>query len=235
MSITILNSEDRDSGTSTDGAFKFTNSNKLSGEYKILEFVMGNCLYNVNDTNNKIYFNESASLKTATLVNGNYSSFQFAAIIKTAMDLAGGNTYIVSYNAITNKVSWTSAGNFGFAFFTNQVNSSYKLLGISNLADDVESMARTSDNCIDLAPNKIIYLYFPEGGNNITLSNNNQTSLYISVGSNFGDVIRQNYSDENITLNFNDKTNISFILQNEDGNELLHSNGTEWNLILDKQ
>lgn len=232
MTIIVLNSSDRSTGTNVDGRIDIPNNRKLNGTYKASNFIMSNSLYNVNSTNNKIYFTESSTDYTATLLNGSYSASELPAQIKTSMEAVGSETYTIVYNYNTNKIEWSATGNFGFTFLTNTSNSAYKLLGINNTADDSEATSRTSDNAIDLTPNKIIYLSIPEANNKLTLSNGQQSSIYISQSSNFGDIIRADLSTDDIELSFNNKINVSYQLHDESGNNLTNTNGTEWSLVM---
>src|SRR5437762_13538216 len=92
--IRIISSSDLITGYTYNGNIKLKNT--INGIYKILEFYLTNSLYNVNSNNNKVYFNESSVLKTATLTNGYYSSSELATQLQTAMNLAGGNTYTIT-------------------------------------------------------------------------------------------------------------------------------------------
>ncbi len=235
MTTRIINSVDRLTGTNVNGNIKFSSNNKLSGIFTVKDFIMPNFMYNVNNNNNKVYFDESAVAKVATLTNGSYIFSELVTNIKTAMDLAGGQVYTVVYTSTTNKFTFSAAGNFGFTFFTVTANSAHKLLGISNLSNSAESTSKDSDNVADINPDKLIFLYFPDASNSINLSNGVTTSLHISTDGDFGDILRKSYGTDDISLSFNDKINISYRLHDEAGNDLVNTNGSEWTLILVKE
>lgn len=206
----------------------------LNGDYIIEEFIINNTLYNVNSFNNKIYFDETATLKTATLTLGYYTPSELVTEIKTQMDSAGANTYTVTYNSNQNTFSFSSTGNFKFVFGTNQTNSAYRLLGKNAIDDVAEALTNVSDNVIDLTPNKIIYVNLPEGNIKLIDSTNTNYTFYVSTVDTFGSVIRKDFREENdIILTYNNKKNITYSIR-DNKNNLLETNGAEWYLILRK-
>lgn len=231
--IFILSSEDRNNGTVSNGNVKISNS--IDGEYKLAEFIMPNHIYNVSDKNNKIFFQESATPFTATLTNGSYNIVSdFTAEVKSAMEVVSALTYTVTYNTLTNKLTFVpSAGTFGFLFLTNTTNTSRFLLG-KNKIDDIEAGSITSDIQIDLNPNKIIYFKL-FSKNNITTSSGVETTFFISIDSFFTEVFRKNFTDYNILFNFNKAINFEYTMQDSKGNELTQLDASSnWNIILKK-
>lgn len=231
--IIILSSVDRNTGTSSDGNLKFTNTDRLNGTFTVKRFIMTNSLYNVNNDNNTIYFDESATLRTAILTNGVYSASELESEIKTAMDaVAAVIVFTVTYNPNLLKYVWSATGNFAFAFSTNTLNSARELLGMNSIDVSPEANSEISDNVIDLAPYKIIYLYFPDASNFVKLSNGNTNSIYISVNSNGGDVLRE-IIDDNLKLVFSNKLNITYKIRDKNNN-IIDLNGIDWELIIIK-
>ncbi len=230
--IVILNSIDRFSGSIENGQIRLSNANKLDGTYKVVRFVMHNGLYNVNSFNNKIYFTETATPRIATLSLGSYSEETLRVEIETQMDFIGANTYTITYNSTTFKYTWSSTGDFAFTFLTNTANTSRFLLGI-NAIDDIQGTTATSDNAIDLSPLKIIFFNFPDASNIIKSSNGSVYSLYITNNSNGTDIIRTDLIDDNLFLTFTNKTNINYKML-DNNNNIIQTNGTEWELILRK-
>jgi len=228
---TVLKSDDRASGTEINGSITLATALK-SGIYKVKEFTMINNLYNVTTNNNKIYFDETAILKTGTLTSGFYIASDLITNIQDAMDLAGGNTYTITHDDLTNKFTFSSSGNFGFAFSSNTASTSRFLLGM-NASDVAESTSDISDFPIRLCPNKSFYLKFPTCStyDNLTLSNNNTTNIRISSDALFGDIIRNKFDD--VFISFDNLTAIDYRLHDENDTDLIaDDNGLNWEMSL---
>lgn len=66
-----------------------------------------NLEYGINSNNNTLTFQENGVAVDIpiTISPGNYSDSTFTAALKTAMDAAGANTYTVTYNSTTSKLT----------------------------------------------------------------------------------------------------------------------------------
>jgi hypothetical protein len=231
MSIIVLSSKDKSSGSNQEGTIQLVNQN-LSGKYKLKQVVIDNFIYGINDTNNKIYFEDNSVDKTATITNGTYTATQLATELKTQMDTVGFETYTITFNVNTLKYLFSATGNFRMRFGSFTTNSARLLLGF-NETDTALNTSVSSDNPVNLSPYDVIYFDIASSMN-LKISNNTQSSFYISVNSAFGNIIRQNYEDENIELNFSNKTSIDYKVHDEDGNVIDLNNG-DWSIILIKQ
>ena len=134
---------------------------------RLIEAVIPNSEYIINDNNNKIDFTysstDSSTDYTATLTNGNYtptSSTDLEANIKTAMNAAvGGVISSITYSDLTRKLTFNTGGNVTFNFKTgnNAVNNAAELLGFNPYENKTISSGNTSDNVINVnGPNYII-------------------------------------------------------------------------------
>ena len=234
MSQKILHfkSSDISKGTTNNGLLNCDRQIDKNVNYELIEFVMSNSLYNVNNINNQIYFDETSVLKTATIVNGFYYPTDFGTAIKTAMDLAGANTYTPVFDSITGKFTITSTGNYGFSNLTNTDNSARILMGFDAI-DQVEGVTQTSDNVIDLNPYKTILIKFQDDLNkHVESSKINTASLIISTDAEFLGVIRykrnKNYS-QYIKLSSGKQISFKFI---DKDNNLIPLNGANWEMYL---
>lgn len=228
MSIVVLSSKDLSEGTTHDGII--TLLQPLEGSYRLSEVVLMNTIYSVNSKNDQIYFVEGGAPFVGSLTNGTYTSTELALEIKSAMEAVGGVTYTIVYNQNTHTYDFDGTANFGFTFSSFGTNTARFLLGKDNV-DDVEGLSQESEGCIDLNPHKIIYFNFPAGVSQLQTSGNIQSTFHLSTWGDFGDTIRQSYSD--VVLSFASKTQIAYKVHDREGN-VIDLNGGEWEIVLVK-
>lgn len=162
----------------------------IGGKYKLISFIFTNNIFNVNDTNNQVYFTDSTTSRVGTLTNGYYDFTDIQSNLQTAMNDASTDTFTVSGDTKTNKLTITSASNFRFTFGTNTTNTSRKLLGFT-ATDGSNNTTQTSNICVDLNPYKQIFINVIQNDNrDIDGINYFNTSLIINGIGNFGDIVR---------------------------------------------
>ena len=234
----LLNSENRVSGNSHNGSIKLLNA--LEGEYYVESFTITDRIYNVSDTNNKVYINSyngaTPSNHTLTLTNGFYSETQLRDELSTKLNTISGNTYTVTYDSKTAKytITETSGDTFKFTFLDNTSNSARKLIGFSK-ANTSYSTTHTSDIGADLCPFKIICCSLDEvGKKHIKTTEHYHTDLYFSCESSYGGTIRW-MCDKYIQLIdvFKTPKTLNYRFHTIDGNDI-NLNGQEWILVLKK-
>ena len=160
----------------------------ISGIWKFLSFNMTNNLFNVNDTNNKIYFDEGGTDRTATLTNGFYDINDLKTELTTALNNEASGTFTVTVDSNTRKFTFTNTGNFGFTFQTNTSNTGRKLIGM-NATDDSQALSHTSDIPIDLNKYKNLFIRIcQDDNNNVFGSSYFNSSLIINGSGSFGDL-----------------------------------------------
>jgi hypothetical protein len=126
----VINSRDRDYSSQTSNNFTVQLTRPIKATTVKLDAVdIPNTIYNVNSSNNVIYFNDGTN-RTATVTPGNYT----AQTLKTAVDAAfaaSGTalTITYSYSSQTMKVTITASGAITLTFGTNTTNSMAQLLG----------------------------------------------------------------------------------------------------------
>lgn len=230
----ILRSLDRLSGTPQKGSLK--QNELLDGIYKLIEFSTINSIYNVNNYNNKIYFDESSSSKVATLTNGSYDLSSIVTEIQTQMNSAGGNTYSLSLSSTTNKISFVSTGDFAFTFGSNTNNSARFLLGMNEEDVSPEAESDVSDFTIDISPIKYIFCSFDRINSPNIISNTslNATFLIRDNNSSFGSILNYKNDDNSYKQIVELKTikNIKYEFFDDEFNPL--NNFNEWILILER-
>ena len=172
---------------------KFALDNFIQGMYKLVSFVSTNNMYNVNDTNNKIYLNESGSGNlTAILTNGYYDPTDFISQVSATLNNVCSGTITVSRNSNTNKLTINNNSfAFYFTFGSNTNNSARKLLGFNEEDGAAGSTSQISDNPMDLNTCKNIFITFEEDNDrNIEGINFFNSSLLIQGNGNFGEILR---------------------------------------------
>jgi len=76
-----------------------------------LEYDVSDDLLVVNDKNNKIAFGDAVADEfLATLTDGVYSTSEYATEVKTRMEVVGGQTYTITFNAVTRKFTFATNG-----------------------------------------------------------------------------------------------------------------------------
>ena len=80
--------------------------------------------YLINNSNNKLYFDDGTGTVTATIPIGNYTISELTAEIKTQMDAASGSkTYTVTSNSKTNKITIAvNSGTYSLIFNGGEEN-----------------------------------------------------------------------------------------------------------------
>ena len=219
--ILYFKSDDIVQGNTSKGIIQYNQQIDHNVNYVLYEFVMNNNLYNVNDTNNKVYFDEGGGTLTATLTNGNYFQSDFTTELQTQLNAIGADTYTCTYSNTTGKITVVdTTGTFGFVFLTNTTNTARYLLGLeeenqSVLATQITGVLDLDDTNKHIRGQK----YF---GATFVISNN----------SPFADVIRykknENYA-QYIKLTSSSTIHFRFIDKFEQPIDL---NNASWEIFL---
>ena len=171
---------------------RFTLDKPIDGIWELISFVCTNNLFNVNSYNNKVYFNENGTDRTATLTLGNYYITDLKTELTTAINNVASATFSVTIDNNTNKYTFTngSSTNFYFTFGTNTSNSARKLLGM-NATDGTNATTQTSDKPVDLNTYKNMFINISENNDrNVTGQSYFNTSLIINGTGSFGEILR---------------------------------------------
>jgi hypothetical protein len=229
----IIRSSDKYTGSTHDCHIELkTLSNKLDGGYyKMLYFSAVNSIYNINDENHTLYWNENAVNQTADIPNGIYTSSTLPAAIKTAMDaVAPINTYTVAIDSTTQRMTFSAAANFDMQFSENT-----KLASICGFAgeDTGNNTSHTGDYNVDLSVPRIFYIKI---NNDIQFQSSGSVnpSLLIPIDSNSNAIIYNNdkNSFDQVFKISNDaqEIHIQFVDQY---NKAIDLNGGSWELIIE--
>jgi hypothetical protein len=122
--------------TGTPGDFRIDFREVVEGgRYRLNEAFICNSYYNVNATNNVLYWTEAGTALTTTVPAGIYSATTLATAVGAAMTTAtlSGATFTATYSSTTGKMSVSAAPvvAFTFTFNVNILNSIGPLIGFN--------------------------------------------------------------------------------------------------------
>jgi hypothetical protein len=119
--------------TTGPGEFILPLLTPLSGAYLLKQIVIPLSFFNVNQTNNLIYFYENGTAKTAELEPGYYDDATLLVQLKDALDYASGgfSTFTITRSQLPLRIMLSSTNNFQLTFGSNTVNSAAEILGFS--------------------------------------------------------------------------------------------------------
>lgn len=211
------------------------------GTYEMLSFNSRNNVYNVDDSNDEIYYDEDAGgeLGPVLIPHGYYTSeASLAAAVKTTMDAGGAGTYTITHNALTNLFTVAVAGGAAAVQLTWNTNINNPianlLLGFSSV-NTASAASLTGDIGADLDPHSNLLINIAEDSlKNVTLVNGTEHSLIVPLDAPYGDEINGMKNQTfNQTVNFASQMNqLNVSLFTEDGVALPVVNAAQYELIL---
>ena len=219
MKILYINSDDLENN-------KYVLDNAIEGRYKLVSFIFTNNIFNINDTNNKIYFNENGNNKEAQLTNGYYDISTIKDNIVDSMNNVADGSITGAIDTNTNKITITNTLNFYFTFGTNTNNSARKILGYEN-SDGTNATSQTSSNPIDLNTLKHIWINIDENKEkNVIGTNYFASTFFINGLGDFGEVVRYINNDNfNQYITLNREKSLEIKIHDDDYNTInLNSN-----------
>ena len=169
---------------------RYTLDNAIEGVYKLISFSCTNNIYNVDDTCNKIYFNENGINYETTLENGYYNYNDFVTECLRAISDVSLGSLTATRDSNTNKLRIINSLSFYFTFGSNTENSARKLMGF-NEVDGTNSTLQVSDNPMDLNTHKSFFINISDNDNkNIEGIDFYRTSFIIQGEGGFGEILR---------------------------------------------
>ena len=157
------------------------------GTYELLSFNSRNHVYNVDDSNDEIYFDEGgAELGPVLIPHGYYTSeAALGSAIKIVMDAVSATTYTITFDALTNLYTFTpAAGTFAFNWGTNISQPIANLLVGFDHVDGVLAASQTSTQGVDLDPHSNLLIDIAEDSlKNITLVDGTEYSFLVPLDS----------------------------------------------------
>ena len=211
-----------------------------AGTYEMLSFNTRNDVYNVDDTNDEIYFDEGGlELGPILIPHGYYTSpSDLADAIKIIMDIAGAGVYTITFNSLTNLFTFSMIGGsgvFAFNWGTNGLQPIANLLLGFTAIDGVDNSSQTSDRGIDLDPHSNLLVRIDEDSlKNVTLVNGTEYSLIIPLTASYAS---EQDGLKNLTFNqtirfVSSMNQLTVRLFLEDGSVLPNLNAAQYTLII---
>ncbi|MDR3478841.1 MAG: hypothetical protein P4M14_12525 [Gammaproteobacteria bacterium] len=148
----MIDSSNRYSRATTSPSDCVIPSNEvLSGTYSLKSITLPVTYYNVNNTNNTIYWTDTGGACTCQIPIGFYNTYStFASAVATAMTANGVGTVTCTASSLTNCLTVANTVAFQFTFGTNTRNSAATLMGFNG--DSPTSVAtQVASTLIDLA------------------------------------------------------------------------------------
>ena len=140
------------------------------------------------------------------------------------MDLIGVNTYTVSYDKITMKLTISSTGSYILSF-ASSISTIWNMLGYNNV-NTISNISHTSDNIIDLISVKYIQIVIPEIGIiGRSTDTNNEYTFLVPVNEDKASIIQFNENNTFNQIQYNihnkkDIQNLHIIIKDQDNNIL---------------
>ena len=199
----------------------FTLDQPINGRWELISFVCTNNIFNVNQYNNKVYFNENGTDRTATLTPGNYYITDLKTELGNAMNNVATATFTVTISNNTNKLTISTSVNFYFTFGTNTSNSARKLLGM-NATDGSNATTQVSDMSVDLNTHKNIFININENDDrDVTGQSYFNTSFVINGIGSFGEIMRYvNIDNFDQSVKFRNTKALKVRIHDLDNNEI---------------
>lgn len=231
----ILDSRDqKEFGSSTSQcSFQLREGlNKLKS-IELLSFSCPLTMYNVNSSNNMIYFNDSTN-KSVAIPPSNYNIITFCDIIKTTMESVSSLTFTVTFSETTLKINVAASGFFYFTFGTNKLNAANYIMGYLPI-DTPASDQLFAPNSINLSIPLYFLIKIDSFSTNTKSSNpyDNSTFTVFTKGNN-SDVLTWNTNEfyQQTLICHDDNIQTINVTLTDYGNKLLDLNNANWAMLL---
>ena len=209
----VINSKNRNTESASTSNFTYSIGQSLEVESIVIKSIsIPNTQYNINNSNNKIYFYYMQNTGLVEVPNGQYTISQLLAKLNTSF-IGYGNT-VFTQDENTFKISYTSA--VGIAFFSGDDSSSglMKTLGQPTTTSEYTNFTFQNLPSLNGLMNYYILTKVLSQGSNGLFTGGIQTALQtnIPITVPYGQI--QNYRPlllETNTITFTRPVNIQFI------------------------
>lgn len=210
----------------------------ISGFKKVelLSFSMPLTSYNINETNNQIYFNVGGSDYTASITPSSYNICTLIPELKRVMELVSSETFDIWFDNGLFRIVFTisSAADFSFTWETNTTNTSAAILGFTNI--DTATLATiTSTNAINLSLPLYFYVDIPQFGIHSKSTNSDDSATFIvsSLQNSGGINIFNQFSCYHLLEHFGHNIlNTIDVRIKQPGNQLLDIQNSDWSMLI---
>ena len=222
-------------GQSSDCIFHLQNSD-LNGinTVELLNFSCPLTMYNVNSTNNTLYFNDGLVDRIVTLPPSNYDVYSLIAAVDLAMNSVSAVVFVTSYTNELMKITVTGLSTFSFTFGTNTLNSAAKILGFRN-ENTVSALAHQGNNVINLSIP--LYILIKVDGFSSALKASNpfdKSTFVVSTVGNNSDILTWtagSFYKQKVKCFNNNVTNLHVTLRDY-YNQSIDLNGSHYSMLL---
>lgn len=202
---------------------------------ELLSFSMPLTSYNIDATNNQIYFNVGGVDYIASITEGSYNICTLIPELKRVMDLAATESFDVWYDNALFKIVFTisSAPTFTFTW-SNTTNSAASILGFLN-ADTSTAMTIISDHAINLSLPLYFYLQLNQFGMHCRSTKDGDWATFIisSLGNSSSINVFNQFSAYHLLEQFGHQSlNEINVRICERGNKPVDLNNSDWSMLL---
>lgn len=203
----------------------------LSGKYVLETFLSTNNIYNIQSWNKKIYLFVDGDNFSIDMTEGYFTFSQLSSMIQTVINNATGESFTVTGNSNTRKLTFSNSNAFYFTFSSNTTNSGKDIIGISG--DTTSNTTYTSDVACDLNPIKSFFCEIREDRIKKYTTDTLSASFMVTLNDEFGKTLKypKDYCDTKPILKFNDRRKLNIRFYTIDNKTLSLS---DWILILKK-
>ena len=238
----IIDSKDRENYiTTSSNNFRVDLANPINGRvvaYGLKSAVIPKTNYNIPAVRNTFTFNNSISTSTITITPGNYTMTELLAEITTQLNALGFDTYTVTYNSISGKVTFQStlaAFTLNPTLDTSQGSILYKLGFVPGIAYTGGTV--TSPNVADISGIKSAYIKIKQLTQYMKNTTNSVLNFKVDLTCPFGSIVF--FADEGRYHQYfnSNKDNLGSMgffdvtLVDEYGT-LLDLNGRDWSFVI---
>lgn len=232
----ILQSKDRISDSTSSANFVLNLQKPTrKGDYSLEYAYLPNSVYNIDATNDQVYFTDSGA-RVGTLEHGYYDSSNVASLLQTAMNSASSG-YTVTLSTTNSKLTVSkSSGTFYFTFGTNSTNTCSKELGFNN-TDQSAGATQTAENPIQLSRHLVFHIDINHQDTYLTSLESGTVgyTFYIPVMVNSQDFIEYRGKDlPTQILKLTDDVKRFNIKLYDDSNRIIDLQKQDWYFVLKK-
>lgn len=237
--LILIRSRDRTGNSTSSHNFQLDlkGSPIEAGTYSIQFINIQNTAYPIRSgVNDKIYFNENSTNKTATITAGYYSESTLTTAVKSALDTASGGfaTFTVTISASTKLMTISSTQSFSLKFGTNTSSSAARTLGFA-ASDTSAATSQTATSMINLTDPLSANIRIREASSKgFSCVNGGYGQILIPLDVAFGYFKFYKIDDFPQQLKFvNKATVLNVEIRDMEGN-LLDLNQSDWEILLKK-
>ena len=182
--------------------------------------------YNINSTNNVLYYTVNSVSKSLTITPGNYNVNSLKSFLNTNM-----TGFTVSYSAIQNSYTFVNS-NYNFVFLST--STCLSILGFSSQNNSSYLLSMTSNIAVNLATIRCICIQTNLQTSNINKANVNNYSVLCSIPVDVAPYSIITYRNIN-NFKVNTFTNVISLLTiklTDQFGQLIDLNGSNWSMTL---